>query len=137
MYSTEWKVRFGDIDQAKTLYYPRLFDNMHRAFETMMDDLDLPLPDVVEDLGIALPIVEVDASYHAPIRYGDLVTVEIEPTLGDSSVQLQYRGTRDGDQQLFEMTETRVVIDASSFDEFQSVSIPDRFRDTLERAATE
>lgn len=132
MYTTEWTVRFGDIDQARTLYYPRLFDNVHRLFERMMDDLGHPLPEVIERHETAMPIVEVDASYHAPIRYGDRVTVDITPDPGDTSLRLEYVGTRGEDgTRLFDLTETRVTIDASDYDDFRPIPIPDPIRETL------
>ena len=32
-FSAEFSVRFGEVDQARVVYYPRFFHYFHQAFE--------------------------------------------------------------------------------------------------------
>lgn len=133
MYETEWEVRFEDIDQAQTLYYPRLFNHMHLAFETMLEDKGVPLPVVIGELQTALPIVEVSGSYEAPIRFGDTILIDINPEIGTSSMTVGYTGRRKSDKtRVFESQEVRVAVDAGNFKVFEPKPVPDPLRKALD-----
>lgn len=132
MYETEWEVRFEDIDQAQTLYYPKLFNNMHLAFEIMLEDKGVPLPMVIDELQTALPIVEVKGSYEAPIRFGDTILININPDIGSSSISVDYIGQRKSDKtRVFESQEIRVAVDAENFQEFEPKPVPGPLRKAL------
>ena len=49
-YATELKVRFGDIDHAGIVYYPRISHYCHVAFEEFFSDrIGIPYHSVLDD----------------------------------------------------------------------------------------
>lgn len=132
-FSTELPVRFGEIDQAGVVYYPRFFHYFHQAFEEWFRQaLGVPYPDLVLKEGIGFPSVRVESEFVKPLRYGDLARVQIEVLdIGRSSLTLRY--------ELFRMpggeVSARAVIKTVAIDNtsFSSVPIPDPWRQRFEK----
>jgi 4-hydroxybenzoyl-CoA thioesterase len=132
-WSTELPVRFGEIDQAGVVYYPRFFHYFHQAFEEWFRQaLGTSYPDLVLKEGIGFPSVRVETEFMQPLRYGDRARVQIEVLeVGTKSLTLRYELFRMPDHILSaRATITTVAIDNNSF---TSVAIPDTWRERFER----
>ena len=129
-YSAEFAVRFGDVDQAHVMYYPRFFHYFHQAFEQWFEEaLGKSYPELVNVQDIS---VKIETDFVAPLRYGDKVRIEIRLIdVGRKSLTLQYRAIRlpDGVESA-RATITTVAINNSSF---KSITIPDEWRERFER----
>ena len=129
-YTTEIPVRFGDIDHARVVYYPRFFHMFHRAFERWFDEaLGISYPEVVQRVGF--PSVHVETDFRKTLSYGESARITIEVVkVGSKSLTLKYTLHRVPDGELSaEATITTVCIDG----DFKSTTIPDDLRDRFEK----
>lgn len=124
----EWHVRFGDVDAAGVIYYPRLFDRVVRAVGAVMDDVGYPFAGLVDD-GVGFPIVHAEIDLVRPIRLGETVSLGVAPTVGETSVEFDVDCRVDGTL-VAEASQTQTLIDLETF---EPTAIPTDLRDRLER----
>ncbi|MFQ5349541.1 MAG: acyl-CoA thioesterase [Thermoanaerobaculia bacterium] len=86
-------VRFGDVDPAGMVYYPRLLHYIHVAMEAFFAELvGVGYADFVREHGLGLPTVSIDAEFHRPVRFGDEIEIETAvESLGRTSIVWTYR----------------------------------------------
>lgn len=132
-FSAEFSVRFGEIDQARVVYYPRFFHYFHQAFEEWFAGaLGVSYPDLVLKENIGFPSVRVETEFLAPLRYGDKIRVDLELLeVGRTSITVGYTIVRLADG----ATSARATIKnvAIDNDTFQPVPISDEWRRRFER----
>jgi 4-hydroxybenzoyl-CoA thioesterase len=135
-FTTELPVRFGEIDQAGVVYYPRFFHYFHQAFEEWFRQaLGVSYPDLVLKEKIGFPSVRVESEFLTPLRYGDRARVQIEILeVGTKSLTLRYELYRMPDDVLCARATIKTV--AIHNDTFISVAIPDAWRERFERFRT-
>jgi len=132
-FSIELPVRFGEIDQAHVVYYPRFFHMFHQAFEEWFGAaLGVSYADLVNEERIGFPSVKVETEFRRPLRYGDTARVEIELVhLGTRSITLRYKLTRLPDGEVSARATITTV--AINNDTFEAMEIPPRWRERFER----
>lgn len=127
--------RFGDCDPAGIVYFPRFFDWFHVAMEAWFGAaLGQPYHELLQRYG--LPAVHTEADYAVPVRFGDVIHVELRlGRLGGSSVRLDYRvvGEDGGLRATGSTTCVLMGTDPALPDHMAAVPIPDRLRERLER----
>ncbi|MBI3099921.1 MAG: acyl-CoA thioesterase [Planctomycetes bacterium] len=126
-------IRFGDIDQAGIAYYPTLFDHTHTAFEEFWEHgVGVSYPHLLLKDKLGFPLVHMEADFRSPLRFGDILSVEVAVThLGRSSVTFRYRAYVSRTRKLsFEVHSTTVCLD---MDSFKSTPLPQKYRRILER----
>ena len=127
------KIRFGDIDRAGIVYYPRFMHYFHVALEEFFaSELGIEYHDMVETHRIGLPTVHLETDFSRPFSYGDNIEVEVSVLkVGRSSISFGYRVFKQGE------TEPRIVghnvTVCLDMDSFKKLEIPDWFRQQLER----
>jgi 4-hydroxybenzoyl-CoA thioesterase len=132
-YATEFAVRWGDIDNAQVVYYPRFFDYFHMTFERWFEEaLGVAYYELVGPQNIGLPTVKAESEFTAPLRYGDRVRIELEILdIGSRSITVQYTTIRLPDEVVSARAKVKkVVIDN---DTFKSIPIPGDWRERFER----
>jgi 4-hydroxybenzoyl-CoA thioesterase len=132
-FSAEFSVRFGEIDHARVVYYPRFFHYFHQAFEEWFGGaLGVSYPDLVVKEKIGFPSVRVETEFLRPLRYGDRIRVDIElRDVGRTSITVGYTLVRLTDGEVSaRATIKNVAIDN---DTFQPVPIPERWRERFLR----
>ena len=87
-------VRFGDVDHAGIVYYPRFFHFFHVAFEELWRARvgARAYAELIDRDRVGFPAVRAECAFTAPLRFGD--TAEIEVTvarLGGKSITFRYR----------------------------------------------
>ena len=131
-FSAEFSVRFGEIDQARVVYYPRFFHYFHQAFEEWFARaLGVSYPDLVLKENVGFPSVRVETEFLAPLRYGDKIRVDLELLeIGRTSITVRYTLVRLADG----ATSARATIKnvAIDNDTFQPVPISDPWRRRFE-----
>ncbi|HXH83508.1 MAG TPA: thioesterase family protein [Candidatus Tectomicrobia bacterium] len=76
---TRVQVRWGDVDPAGIVFYPRFFEWYDLGCETLFAALGLPWPEAFPRYGIVgVPIVESGARFTSPARYGDTLAIRSE-----------------------------------------------------------
>lgn len=127
------KIRFDDVDGAGIVYYPQYFHLCHKAFEDFFDDAaSVSYPQLINELRRGFPTVAIDSEFTAPLRYGDMALVRLTVgKIGRSSATFIYKIHRKQDLRLcFSARTTLVFMD---LDKHEVLPVPDDFRALFER----
>jgi len=133
LFSTVIRIRFGDVDHARILYYPRFFHLFHLAFEDFFNDgLKLPYREAIEADQVGFPAVHAEADYLNQVRFGDRVAISVEiHRIGEKSVTFRYVVTLADDGTLCARGEVTVVtVDMATL---EGVPIPAKYRQLFEQ----
>jgi 4-hydroxybenzoyl-CoA thioesterase len=91
-HTTALPVRWGDVDAAGIVFYPRFFEWYDLGCEALFAGLGLPWPELFPRHGIVgVPIVESGSQFVSPARYGD--TLEIRAMVAwvkDKTFRMEY-----------------------------------------------
>ena len=106
MFKTKKKINFYDCDPAGILFFARIFELCHSAYEEMIASFNLK-EDYWNNDEYVVPIINSEAHYHKPIKYSEVISVEIRVSkLKSSSFELKYDcKNKDGEK----CTEVRTV----------------------------
>jgi len=89
------EIRFQDIDAAGIIFYPRILEMFHDAYAAFLAHAGSPLRDVLRTDTWIAPVRHAEADYFKPLRYADLVTVEIcRAHVAETEATLGYRVAR-------------------------------------------
>jgi 4-hydroxybenzoyl-CoA thioesterase len=126
MFVYERAVRFEEVDAAGIVFFPRFLNYCHEAMEAMLAPLDGGYARLVMQRRIGMPAVHVECDFSSPLRFGDVVKVEVTvDRIGTSSVALRYKIGSNA-----VVTHTVVLTD---LDAMKSIPVPDDVRVILER----
>lgn len=127
------KVRFGDVDHAGIVYYPRFIHYFHVAMEEFFGEaLGIDYPRVLDGERYGLPTVHLEVDFRRPLRYGDAIEVEVEvEAIGRTSVTWRYRVFRPDEDEA--VAEARAVTAGIDMDSFRPRPVPDWFRQAVAR----
>ncbi|MFT5689076.1 MAG: 4-hydroxybenzoyl-CoA thioesterase [Planctomycetota bacterium] len=135
VFTTQFDVRFGDVDPAGIAFYPKIYDMIHRAMEEMFDvHVGRRYYYLIARERIGFPLVSSAVEFKSPLRFGDRPIVRITTTkVGNSSLGLHYVFTVD----------ERVAVDAHmtvvccDLRDLSTMQIPDEFRACFEEIMEE
>jgi 4-hydroxybenzoyl-CoA thioesterase len=127
-YAASVKVRFGEIDRAGIVYYPRFFHYFHIAFEEFFADcVGVPYHVLIDEKRIGFPAVHVECDYRSPLKFGDRLEVRISvEKVGGSSVTFRYRVWNQGAARL--AAEARITVVCVDMDDFRPMPVPEPYR---------
>ena len=92
-------INFYDCDPAGILFFARLFEVCHSAYENFMNSFNLK-SDYWNNDSYAVPIIHTEAKYLLPLRAGDKISVEVTVSkLKKSSFELKYI-CKNGDEKI-------------------------------------
>ena len=75
-HTTTVQVRWGDVDAAGIVFYPRFFEWYDLGCEALFASLGLAWPEAFPKYSIVgVPIVESGSRFVSPARYGDVLTI--------------------------------------------------------------
>ena len=87
-------VRFGDVDSAGIVYYPRYAHYLHIGMERYFAEVvGIDYSELTVERRYGLPTVRLEVDYRQPFRYGDRVSMEID--VGRIVAQRTFRLVRD------------------------------------------
>jgi 4-hydroxybenzoyl-CoA thioesterase len=133
-FRTTIQVRFGDVDHAGVVYYPRFFIYFHEAFEDFFNLSGTGYFSLLDHQRIGFPTVHVDTDFKKPLRYGDSLDIELSvQKLDRRSVVIGYRGYRHRDGELSVVAATTLA--CVDLDSFTARDIPDALRELFARFA--
>jgi len=132
LYRAELIVRFGHIDEAGIVYYPRLVNYFHVAMEEFFGAvLGTDYPSFLSEHRLGLPAAHLEVDFLRPLRYGDHIQVEVGiEKVGTSSIIWRYRIFRPGETDPAALA--RIVTVNVDMDTFQKKAVPDWLRQCLE-----
>ena len=126
------KIRFGDIDHAGIVYYPRFLHYFHVALEEFFgQELGVDYPVLVNEHRIGLPTVHLETDFKQPLRYGDQIELEVRVLgIGTSAITFGYRVFKQGEKH--PRTEGHNVTVCLDMETFKKREIPDWLRQRLQ-----
>ncbi|CAB1077681.1 hypothetical protein D1AOALGA4SA_5467 [Olavius algarvensis Delta 1 endosymbiont] len=136
-FRSKLKIRFGDIDRAGIVYYPRFMHYFHVAMEEFFAAaLGVDYHTVIDKHRIGLPTVHLVSDFSKPFSYGDNIEVEVRVLkLGRTSITFAYRVFREGDSDPRIVGQNVTV--CLGMDSFQKMEIPVWLRRLLEEQLEE
>lgn len=126
-------VRFGDVDSAGIVYYPRFLHYCHVAMEEYFRaGLGRPYPQVLGEERFGFPAVHLEVDFRRPLRYGDEIEIEVRVVaLGRTSATWRFRVFPRGEAEA--SAEARVVTAGIDLDSFRPRPVPQWFREGVAR----
>lgn len=137
-----WHVSLDQVDTSGRIFHSRAFEAFHAGVESLVEEaLGAPYPEFYEEYDVVTPVVHVEADFHGPIEFGDTITLEITPELGEHSLRFVGRGFdadsfsddshRTGDEGaevLCTLERTQATLD---IDSTEPIAVPDGVHDLL------
>ena len=115
MFLYKVKINFFDCDPAGILFYGRIYEVCHAAYEAMISSFSLNENYWNNDKYV-VPIISSSAKYRVPVNYKDTLTVEINViTLKNSSFELEYTCKNQIGQICVEVKTVHVFVDRTSW----------------------
>jgi 4-hydroxybenzoyl-CoA thioesterase len=124
------QVRFGDVDPAGIVFYPRFFEMLNAAVEDWFADfIGVDFATLHLERRIGVPTVRVESDFLAPCRLGEQIDVDLEvEELGRSSAKLRYTFYVDGEARV----KGRSVLVCISLESYRSVPWPAELRKQMQ-----
>ena len=131
LFTTTIIVRFGDVDSAGIVYYPRYPHYLHVGMERFFQEvLGVDYADLVAGQRFGLPIVRLEIDFKSPLRYGDRIELEISiGKIGTTSVEWLYSLRRASDGET--VATARTVTVATNLETIEKVVVPEWLREGL------
>lgn len=70
-----FKVRWGDTDGAKIVFYPNFYKWMDEASHDFLEQIGYPASKLFYEEKIGVPVLDTKCEFKAPLLYGDEVTI--------------------------------------------------------------
>lgn len=126
-FRTSIPVRFGDVDHAGIVYYPRFYIYFHEAFEDFFNDAGMAYNQLLDGQRVGFPTVHVETDFKAPLRYGDSLDIELSvPRVGRRSAAFRYVGYRHRDGR--HCVTAEITTTCVNMDTFEAREIPEEVR---------
>jgi 4-hydroxybenzoyl-CoA thioesterase len=131
-FHTRIRVRFGDEDHARIVYFPRFFHFFHVAFEDFFEAEIEPYRASLE-AAVGWPAVHAEADFLSQVRFGDVLEIGVAvEKIGTSSATFLYEGRRveGGDAPA---VRGKIVVACIDMATMRSQPIPERYRAVFEK----
>lgn len=91
MIQVKRNINFYDCDPAGIIFYSRIFDFSHSAYEQLIQSIKLD-EDYWNNPFYVVPIIHTECDYFKPLKYGDEIRIETAVSLlKRSSFELTYK----------------------------------------------
>ncbi|MDC1067934.1 thioesterase family protein [Candidatus Kapabacteria bacterium] len=129
MFSYKRPIRLNDTDPAGVIFFARVYDIAHEAFESLLESFEYPIAEIINKSEIIYPLVSSSAKYKAPLRLGDKIDVKLQlDSITNSSFTIEYIFIKNGES-CTSVSTTHVSISKKSW---EKVGIPEFFRKNLQ-----
>ena len=111
-WSQQQTIRLHHTDAAGVIFYPRLFEMAHTAYEACLDELGQPLRAALAGDEPIAPIVRCEADYRRPLTIGTALTITIDVVReGERSYTLGFTFTGEDGAEVARAKDTHAAID--------------------------
>jgi 4-hydroxybenzoyl-CoA thioesterase len=127
-YKTRVPVRFGDVDKAGIVYYPRIFHYLHIAQEDFFADyVGVAYHSLIGEERVGFPTVSDSTDFLKALCYGDALEIVVHISrVGESSATFEFRVYKEGSDEL--MVRSSQVKVAVNMDTWEKIAIPEKYR---------
>jgi YbgC/YbaW family acyl-CoA thioester hydrolase len=130
-YSIEERVRWGDVDAARIIFYGAYIRFFEFAETELFRAIGLPYSRIFDELDIWLPRAHLECDFRRAAQLDDLLEVSVYVgRIGTKSLRLNFEVRRKGEEALF--AEAHFVLVAVRRDTFETVPVPEELRRLLE-----
>lgn len=129
-YTIEERVRWGDVDAARIIFYGAYIRFFEIAETELFRAVGLSYGEMFDELDIWLPRVHLECDFLHVARLDDLLelSVYVGP-FGNKSMRLNFEVRRKGEAEI--IADAHFVLAAVNRDTFKTVPIPDNLRERL------
>ncbi len=130
-FETSLQVRFGHVDPAGIVYFPRIYDYLHDVFEEVWEQhVGQRYYHLLLERKIGFHLVHSEVNFRSPLHFGDRPLVRVTCfRLGRSSLGLHYV-ISVGDTQC---VDAHMITSCVELEGMQSIEIPSEFRTRFEQ----
>jgi YbgC/YbaW family acyl-CoA thioester hydrolase len=129
-FSIEERVRWGDVDAARIIFYGAYIRFFEIAETELFRSVGLHYGTMFDDMQIWLPRVHLECDFHRAARLDDLLEVSVYVgRFGTKSMRLNFEVRRQGTAEL--VATAHFVLAAVNQRTFETVSIPTELREKL------
>ena len=127
------KIRFGDVDNAGIVYFPRILDYCHRVFEDLFEQAGgIPYDQLVNERKVGFPTVHIAADFKKKMNYGDVLDFKVSiPRISNSSADFRYRIFSGRSAEL--LADIMITVVAVDMVSFRPVPVPTDLRAAFAR----
>jgi len=130
-FTIEFAVRFQDVDAGGVLFFGRIYDYCHQAYEEFWGSEGIDRAHFFAGAEYLVPVAHSEADYRLPIRHGDRIRVRIEVTrVGRASFTLRYHVIGPKGDLRVEASTVHAFVNRSTM---RPISIPEALRAILLR----
>ena len=129
-FSIEERVRWGDVDAARIIFYGAYIHFFEYAETELFREVGLQYGVMFDELKIWLPRVHLECDFKRAARLDDLLEVSVfVGHFGTRSMRLNFEVRRKGEEEL--IATAHFVLAAVNQDTFETVPIPAELRERL------
>ena len=129
-YRIEERVRWGDVDAARIIFYGAYIRFFEFAETELFRAVGLPYGVVFDELDIWLPRAHLECDFRRAAQLDDLLEVSAYVgRVGSKSLRLNFEVRRNGGEEL--VAEAHFVLVAVRRNTFESVPLPDELKRRL------
>jgi 1,4-dihydroxy-2-naphthoyl-CoA hydrolase len=124
-------VRFQDVDAAGVLFFGRIYDYCHQAYEELIGSEGIDRAHYFAGASYLVPIAHSEADYRRPIRHGERIQVRVDVTrVGRASFTLRFHVTGPEGDLRVEATTVHAFVERAAM---KPIPIPEDLRAMLLR----
>lgn len=129
-FTIEERVRWGDVDAARIIFYGAYIRFFEYAETELFREVGLQYGVMFDELKIWLPRVHLECDFKRAARLDDLLRVSVYVgRFGTRSMRLNFEVRREGEDDL--IATAHFVLAAVNQDTFETVPIPAELRERL------
>ena len=129
-YSIEERVRWGDVDAARIIFYGAYIRFFEFAETELFRAVGLPYGMMFDELDIWLPRAHLECDFRRAAQLDDLLEVSVYVgRVGSKSLRLNFEVRRNGEDEL--VSEAHFVLVAVRRNTFESVPVPEELKQRL------
>jgi len=126
LYKYQYQIKLADTDAAGVLYFSRLYDIIHAAYESFMQINSLSLKTLFDEKSYHLPIIHSEADYKHFMLLGDSIHIELFlDKITQHTFSLNYTLLNEQDQLLANAQTIHISIDKKSL---KKIKLPEEIR---------
>ena len=134
-FTIEERVRWGDVDAARIIFYGSYIRFFEIAETELFRAVGLPYGKVFDELNIWLPRVHLECDFHRAAQLDDLLEVSVYVgKFGRTSLRLNFevrRKDKDGSIEQNLMATAHFVLVSTRRDNLQPIPVPEELRRAL------
>lgn len=129
-YTIEERVRWGDVDAARIIFYGAYIRFFEFAETELFRAVGLPYSRIFDELDIWLPRAHLECDFRRAAELDDLLEVSVYVgRIGTKSLRLNFEVRRKGEEAM--IAEAHFVLVAVRRDTFETIPVPEELRRRL------